>query len=78
MTDAIKKCSDCKLSHPSETGVKDKWDYAKCCHPASVKEADQNWHLGETSITYHYCSTMRMRGGKCGKAATLFEPREAK
>lgn len=72
MTEAIKKCQDCKLSTPSENSGAGKWDFARCCHPASVKESNEKWHLGETSIAYHYCSTMR--SDKCGKAATLFEP----
>ena len=76
MTDAIKKCSDCKFSTPSESGVKDKWDFAKCRHATGLKEDDAKWHLGEGSLDYYYCSTMR--GGKCGKAATLFVPRASK
>ena len=76
-TGAIKKCSDCKFCHPSEEyDVTEKqWDFAKCHHPTSFAESDVQWHLGEKKIIYRYCSNVR--GGACGKIATLFEPRGA-
>ena len=73
MSTEIKKCSDCKLAAPSENTGVGKWDFAKCCHAASLKSDNGGrWHLGESIVAYHYCSTMRV--GKCGKAATLFVP----
>ena len=77
MTDAIKKCSDCKHAVPSKiAGAESKWDYAKCHHPRSVDEDDgSRWHLGETAEKYSYCSTMRGSLYGCGKDAMQFEPR---
>ena len=78
MTDAIKKCSDCKHAAPSEMGptaaTPDIWDYAKCHHPESLlKDDGSKWHLGQPTEKSHYCSTMRI--STCGKDAKLFEPR---
>ena len=76
MTETIKKCADCKFSDPYNDRNADKWVFAKCRHPDSRKEDEEKWHLGETGTAHHYCSTMRHDA--CGKAATLFEPREPK
>ena len=75
MSTEIKKCSDCRFSAPTKLVGAGRWDYAKCCHPAGVEESNEKWHLGEESLSYRYCSSMRIGG--CGKAATLFEPRSA-
>ena len=80
MTDAIKKCSDCRHAVPSEKLASarspDIWDFAKCHHPRSLDEDDgSRWHLGETAEKYSYCSTMRGSLYGCGKDAKQFEPR---
>ena len=77
MTETIKKCEDCKHAVPA-MGVGDQdWNHAKCHHADSIKKSGERWHLGEEFTDYSYCSTMRCHSA-CGKAARLFEAREAK
>lgn len=75
MTEAIKKCEDCKFCEPAEMSGINKLDFATCHHADGQAESDEKWHLGVEGIAFHYCATMRCNS--CGKAATLFEPRSA-
>ena len=79
MTDAIKKCSDCKHAVPAADVGDKEWEFAKCHQWRSRGDDDgSKWHLGLSGAEYAHCSTMRSSLDHCGKAAQLFEPREPK